>query len=129
MEYVTVIKVLKGINSAFEHGDHTLQYIPDKWTYPSVGKIYAFEDCEHALRWAVDYPGDSVWEAKAEIYKRGNCMMCTDPDYSLCDFWTWYLSFINGQQVVCLSSLPTAYTANGTLLCNKLMITKKIKNL
>jgi len=129
MEYVTVVKVLKGTNSAFDHGEHTLEYIPGKWTYPSVGKIYAFQDREHALRWAVDYPGHSVWEAEAEIFTDGNCLMCTDSDYSLCDFWKWYLPSLNEKADVCPSCLSTAYTANGTVLCNKLILTKKVKDL
>jgi len=34
MNYGTVIKVLKDMNSAFDHGEYTLAYIPGKWTYP-----------------------------------------------------------------------------------------------
>ena len=129
MESATVIKVLRGVNSAFDHGKYTLEYIPYKWTYPLAGKIYAFQDYEHALRWASDYPGDSVWEAEAEIFKDGNCMMCTDEDCSLGDFWEWYASFLKEEGSASPPCLEVAYTPNGTVLCNKLRITRKIKEL
>ena len=46
---VKVIKILREKHSAFDHGEFTLEYAQNKWTYPSVGKIYAFKDLEHAL--------------------------------------------------------------------------------
>jgi len=129
MKCTIVIKVLRGINSAFDHGEYTLQYISYKWTYPSTGKIYAFQDYDHALRWASDYPGSSVWEAEAEIFKDGNCMMCTNEDFYLCDFWEWYASFLKEEVSAFPPCFEVAYTPNGTVLCNKLRITRKFKEL
>lgn len=129
MEYVTVIKVLKRMDSAFDHGKYTLRYSPCRWTYPIVGKIYAFQDYEHAIRWAIDYPGDSLWEAEAEIFKEGNCLACIDDDSCISDFWKWYSMYPNGNVTMCPSCLATSYTPNGTVLCNKLRITRKLKDI
>ena len=128
MSYDTVFKVLRGKDSAFDHGDYTLQYIPYKWTSPSLGKIYAFQDYEHALRWAAEYSGNSIWEAEAEIFKDGNCMMCSDEKYHLWAFWKWYSAFLKGEASSCPPSLTMTYSPNGTVLCNKLRITKKFKD-
>jgi len=128
MEYVTVVKVLRGMNSAFNHGKYTLHYFPYKWTIPLVGKIYAFKDYEHALRWAADYSDVSVWEAEAEIFKEGSCMNCIDLAECYGDFWEWYSSFLKRDVSACPSYLSTAYTPNGTVLCNKLRITSKFKD-
>ena len=129
MEKIKVFKVLNEMQSAFDHGEYTLDYIPHKWTYPSAGKIYAFQDYHHAMRWASKYPGDSLWEAEAEIFKDGNCMMCTNEDCSLCDFWSWYSSHLNKNMLASPPCLSVAYTPNGTVLCNKLRITRKLRDL
>jgi hypothetical protein len=124
-----VYKMLRGKQSAFDHGKYTLEYIPNKWTYPSAGKIYAFQNYHQAMRWASEYPGDSLWEAEAEIFKDGNCMMCTNEDCSLCDFWEWYSFSLKGEAKALPPCLSVAYTPNGTVLCNKLRITRKIEDL
>ena len=129
MEKIKVFKVLNEMQSAFDHGEYTLEYIPRKWTYPSTGKIYAFQDYHHAMRWASEYPGDSLWEAEAEVFKDGNCMMCTNEDCSLCDFWKWYSSRLKGDVSVFPPCDSVAYTPNGTVLCNELRITRKLKDL
>jgi len=129
MSYVTVVKVLKGIHSAFYHGKYTLEYVQNKWTYPLIGKIYAFQDYEHALRWASDYQGVTIWEAEAEVLKNGNCMMCSEEKKYLWIFWKWYSVFLAGKARGQPPHLPTAFSPNGTVLCNKLRITKKYKEL
>jgi hypothetical protein len=129
MKNVKVFKILRGERSAFDHGKYTLEYAQNEWTYPSAGKIYAFQNYHQAMRWASEYREGSLWEAEAEIFKDGNCMMCTNEDCHLCDFWDWYSSHLKGKTTASPPCLSTAYTPNGTVLCNKLRITRKINDL
>ena len=97
MRYVRVVKVLKGVHSAFDHGTYTLEYVQGRWTYPRIGKIYAFQDYEHARRWASDYDGVTIWEAEAEVAKNGTCMMCSEENKYLGIFWKWDSLFLTGK--------------------------------
>ena len=126
MKYANVVKVLNGVHSAFNHKAYTLEYVQDKWTDPLIGKIYAFQDYYHALRWASDYPGVTIWEAEAEISKEGNCMMCSEEEKYLWVFWKWYSVFLAGKAQGQPPHLPTTFTPNGTVLCNRLMIIEKL---
>lgn len=125
MRYVSVVKVLKGVHSAFDHGTYTLEYVQGRWTYPRIGKIYAFQDYEHAKRWASDYEWVTLWEAEAEVAKNGTCMVCSEENKYLWIFWKWYSLFLTGKARVQPEHLPTAFSPNGTVLCNKLRITKQ----
>ena len=81
------------------------------------------------MRWPSGYPGDSLLEVEAEIFKDGNCIMCTKEDCSLCDFWEWYLLYLKGDVSNVPSCYLIAYTPNRTVLCNKLGIIRKVKDL
>ncbi len=129
MNGITVFKVLRDGKSLFDHGKYTLQYHPGKWTCPELGKIYAFRDLHYAVRWSADYHDVTVWEAEAEISKDGTCMMCSDENRYLWLFWKWYLLFLEGKASGHPAHLPTTYSPNGTVLCNKLRITKKCTNI
>ena len=78
MSTVKVVKALRKMRSLFDHGKRTLEYKPNTWIHPSVGKIYAFEDYESASTWTRDYPGSSLWEAEAEIFNTKPCMFCAN---------------------------------------------------
>ena len=127
-KHITLFKILRGTNSAFEHGENTLQYMPFNWTDPVVGKIYAFRDYNRAVRWAVNYPDVSLWEAEGEIFKEGHCMVCDDSDYSYSDFWLWYLASMKEDGSMYPSPPFIAHAPNGTVLCNKLQITRKLRS-
>lgn len=122
MEYTSVFKVLREGHSLFDHGKYTLQYVPNRWTYPSLGKIYAFQNLHQAVRWSADYEGVTVWEAEAEIAKDGTCMMCSDEEHYLWLFWKWYSLFLAGKASGRPPHLPATYSPNGTVLCSKLRI-------
>ena len=129
MTHAKVIKVLRNMHSAFDHGTATLKYTANQWTSPSVGKIYAFQDFESAFKWAVDFPGTSLWEATAEIIKVGDCMICTNAYCHLWVFWKWYASLLKGDIYLLPKWIGATSTPNGTVLCNRLMIIKKLKDM
>ena len=129
MKNIKVIKVLRDTQSAFDHGEYTLHYTPHKWTYPSVGKIYAFQDFQHAMQWASEYPGDSLWEAEAEIIRNGNCIMEIEEGCFFYDFWEWYSLYMKGFVSAVPPCISVANAPSGTVLCNKLRITRRIKDL
>ena len=129
MNTVNVIKALRGMNSLFDHGKVTLEYEPDKWVYPSVGKIYAFEDYESASAWARDYPGSSLWEAEAEIFNTKPCMFCANIHCDLWVFWKFYMLFLRRELFLLPSGMNASRSPAGTVLCNRVMIVKKLKDL
>ena len=129
MAHAPVIKVLRNMHSAFDHGAATLDYRANQWTSPSVGKIYAFRDLESALSWAVDFPGTSLWEATAEVITAEDCMVCTNVHCDLWVFWKWYSLLLNGEVYVLPGWIGADSTPDGTVLCNRLMIIKKLKDM
>ena len=124
-----VIKVLRTMHSAFDHGPATLEYRTNQWTLPSVGKIYAFRDFESACSWAIDFPGTSLWEANAQVITVEHCMVCTNAHCHLWVFWKWYSLLLKGDVYMLPGWIGADSTPNGTVLCHRLMIVKKLKDM
>ena len=129
MKNMKVVKVLRNMQSAFDHGKYTLSYTPHIWTYPLAGKIYGFIDYHHAMKWASDYPGDTLWEAEAELYWNGNCKMYVEEGYFFTDFWEWYLLSLKGYVLPQPPCISIANAPGGTVLCSRLKVTKIIRDL
>jgi len=49
--------------SAFINGKYQLEYKPGEWTTPTVGKIFAFDNLNHANLFRL---GNETWTAEAE---------------------------------------------------------------
>jgi len=129
MRHARVIKVVRDMHSAFEHGPATLDYSPNQWTVPAVGKIYAFQDFESASRWAIDFPGTSLWEAVADVIAVEKCMACTNVHCHLWVFWKWYSLVLRGDVCTLPVWMGAAPTPEGTVLCNSLMVLKKVRDM
>ena len=128
MSYVKVIKVVRSNHSLFDRGKFTLAYKPFHWIYPAIGKIYAFQDYANASNWVRDYPGSSMWEAQAEIFDAPNCMFCANAHCDLYVFWKFYLLFAQRELYLLPSWIGAERSPDGTVLCNRLMITNKLKD-
>ena len=90
----TVYKVLaisqEGLQSCLKHNPHWCAYAPNVRTFPSIGKLFAFETVAEAIRFCNCFFLDKcVYKASADIYTgpRPKCFPSSVKGYTVQDTW------------------------------------------
>ena len=110
---------------------HTVQYTKGEVVFPKMGKLFAFDNYEHARIFAYPYLDKNetakIWVAMGDIYSTQIRSIASD-SYIHVDMWEEFWTTITEellQSEAFISAVHFMSAPHGTILCNSIKLIRK----